>query len=103
MYVAARVAMQSPPIPPCAGNASNTRPTPAASFHGRNVIIRALSETCFEADCGDDYPVGALVRVRLPGAGAALARVTGMTEGRLVADFINPVGSTRLAMAIGAR
>ena len=105
MYIAARMAMQSPrnDTPANGPSPAVTPPSPAACFHGRDVMIRVLSENGFEADSRDEYPVGALVRVRLPGAGAALARITSMADGRVEGSFLNPVRPSRLAMAIGTR
>jgi hypothetical protein len=80
-----------------------TPPSPAAAYHGRNVVIRSISENGFEADSVDHYPVGALVRLRLPGVGAVLARVTDAEDGQVKAAFVNPVGPSRLAMAVGTR
>jgi hypothetical protein len=67
------------------------------------VVIRSLTEEGFAADSADDYPVGALVRLRLPGAGAVIARVTDASNGQVKAAFVNPVGPNRLAMAVGTR
>jgi hypothetical protein len=104
MHIAARLAMQS-----CAKTDAGmvpsgvTPPSPAAAYHGGNVVIRSLSEQGFEADSCNDYPVGSLVRLRLPGAGAVLARVTDATDGQVKGAFVNPVGPSRLAMAVGTR
>lgn len=80
-----------------------TPPSPAAAYHGRNVVIRAITEAGFEADSIDHYPVGVLVRLRLPGVGAVLARVTDAADGQVKAAFVNPVGPSRLAMVVGTR
>lgn len=104
MQIAARLAMQN-----CGGEPSGSGPrhfvphSPAAAYHGRNVVIRSLSEQGFSADSTDDYPIGALVRLRLPGAGAMLARVTAAADGHIAGSFVNPVGPMRLAMAVGTR
>ncbi len=104
MHIAARLAMQN-----CGGTAKGSGPvsfvphSPAAAYHGRNIVIRSLTEQGFAADSSDDYPIGALVRLRLPGAGAMLARVTGAADGQITGMFVNPVGPTRLAMAVGTR
>ncbi len=104
MHIAARLAMQNcGGVPKGPGPVSFVPHSPAAAYHGRNVVIRSLSEQGFEADSSDDYPVGSLVRLRLPGAGAVLARVTEAADGQIKASFVNPVGSGRLAMAIGTR
>ena len=91
MRISARLAMDSP------------MPSLSAGFHGRNIVVRALSEASFEAECRDDYPVGALVRLRLPCAGVAMARVIEAGAGRLRCDFVNPLGQSRLAHTLGAR
>jgi hypothetical protein len=104
MHIAARLAMQN-----CGEARTGSGPvsfvphSPAAAYHGRNIVIRSLSEQGFEADSVDDYPIGALVRLRLPGAGAVLARVTDVADGQVKGSFVNPVGSGRLAMAVGTR
>lgn len=95
--------MQSSGQHDSAVGACASAPSPAASFHGRNVVVRELTEQGFCADCRDDFPVGALVRIRLPGAGAALARVTAAAHGVIEANFVNAIGPARLAMTIGAR
>jgi hypothetical protein len=74
MYIAAMLAMQSPCERRDEERVRVTPPSPTASFHGRNIVVRELSESGFEADSIHDFPVGSLVRIRLPGAGAALAR-----------------------------
>jgi hypothetical protein len=94
MYVMARLAVQSPVTDQDRGRADR--------FSGRHVVVRALSETGFEADCPCSYPTGALVRLRLPCAGVAVARVTDTRSGWVRADFVNPVGRSRLAMTMGA-
>jgi hypothetical protein len=103
MYIAARLAMQSPCERRDEERVTAVPPTPTASFHGRNIVVRELSENGFEADSIHDFPVGSLVRIRLPGAGAALARITDAEPGKLCASFVNPVGRARLAMTLGAR
>lgn len=104
MHIAARMAVQSCGGTDRAASTSGVTPTsPAAAYHGRNIVIRSLSEQGFEAESVGDCPVGALVRLRLPGAGAVLARVTEIADGQIKGAFVNPVGPTRLAMAIGAR
>jgi hypothetical protein len=73
----------------------------SAGFHGKNIVIRELSVAGFVADSGQQLSLGELVRLRLPGAGAMLARVEGASEGRLQASFLNPVGDSRLNRALG--
>ncbi|MFM7027787.1 MAG: hypothetical protein ACKOXK_03810 [Chakrabartia sp.] len=71
------------------------------SFHGCDVLVRQISEMGFEADLGATLCEGALVRLRLPGAGAMIARVRESAGGRLVADFVNPVSAARLGKTLG--
>jgi hypothetical protein len=101
MHIAAMLAMQSS----CEQRPGTPIPAPmpfsSSHYHGRNVVVRSLSEQGFEADCADDFPVGALVRLRLPGSGVAMARITEARCGSLCAAFINPVGRARLAMTLG--
>lgn len=70
-------------------------------FHGRDIIVRALSEQGFEAESRFDVELGAIVRLRLPGAGNVLARVTDCTNSVLKGDFVNPFSETRLRSALG--
>lgn len=96
MNISARLAVQS-----AGGYSANL--TPSNDYHGRNVVVRTLDETGFEADCSHPYPIGALVRLRLPGAGYAMARVTDADESHVCAAFVNPVGKVRLNQVLGAR
>ena len=89
MRIAARLANVSPAL------------TIGASFHGRNVVVRMLSEAGFEADCAEAYQVGELVRLRLPCAGVATARVIEASPGWLRCDFVNPLGRVRLESTLG--
>jgi hypothetical protein len=96
MNISARLAVQS-----AGGYSANV--SPSNDYHGRNVVVRTLDESGFEADCAHEYPVGALVRIRLPGAGYAMARVTEADDSRVCAAFVNPVGRVRLNQVLGAR
>jgi hypothetical protein len=71
------------------------------SYHGCNVVVRNLCERQFEADLSADVPTGALVRLRLPGAGMMVARVTSSDRGKLIASFVNPVSPARLGKTLG--
>jgi hypothetical protein len=73
----------------------------SAGFHGKNIVVRELSVAGFVADAGQEMPLGELVRLRLPGAGAMLARVEDIGAGQLKARFLNPVGDSRLNRALG--
>jgi hypothetical protein len=96
MNISARLAVQY-----ANGGAANF--SPSNDYHGRNIVVRTLDTSGFEADCSYEYPVGALVRLRLPGAGYAMARVTEADDRRVCAAFVNPVGQTRLNQVLGAR
>ncbi len=91
--VAARLAMNGP--------APGMGVPQRGSFHGRDVIVRALSATGFEADCDFACPEGSIVRLKLPCIGVALARVTRCTDDLLSADFVNPVALSRIANVLG--
>ncbi len=70
-------------------------------YHGRHVIVRALSSSGFEAECGFSCPEGSIVRLKVPRAVVALARVTRCQGDRLSADFVNPVAVSRIATTLG--
>jgi hypothetical protein len=70
-------------------------------YHGYDVVVRTLSEHDFEADMATDLPKGALVRLRLPGAGMMVAHVIRSQRGRLCARFVNPVSPARLGKTLG--
>jgi hypothetical protein len=89
MYLCARLAS-------CSGESHAQ-----AGFHGRDIVIRALSETGFVADARFDMEPGAIVRLRLPGAGNVLARIREDANEFLSAEFVNPLGPARLRMVLG--
>lgn len=89
MYLCARLA-------PCSGDVSSR-----AGFHGRDIVIRSLSETGFVADARFAVAPGSIVRLRLPGAGNVLARIREEVDQVLSADFVNPLGPARLRMVLG--
>jgi hypothetical protein len=91
MYLCARIAV-------CSGGGE----TPGG-YYGRDIVIRSLSETGFEADTRFALSEGAIVRLRLPGAGNVLARILDSAGERLFAEFVNPLGRSRLNMALGMR
>ncbi|MFM1982222.1 MAG: hypothetical protein RJB22_941 [Pseudomonadota bacterium] len=102
MYIAGRLALQSPAgaVLPKAVAAHGPSPD-ILSFHGCDVVVRHISEAGFEADLDIILTAGALVRLRLPGAGAMIARVRESNRGRLIADFVNPVSASRLGKTLG--
>lgn len=69
-------------------------------FHGRDIIVRALSGTGFEAESRFSLEPNMIVRLRLPGAGNVLARVLECLDGLVRGEFINPLGENRLRMAL---
>lgn len=73
----------------------------AIGYHGIDVLVTDLSTEGFLADIRAAVPVGARVRLRLPGLGAAHARVCWSQDGALRAEFANPVGFGRLVRIPG--
>ncbi len=89
MYIAARLAL-------CA-----TATAPGVGYHGCNIVVRELSQTGFVADARLEVTAGELVRLRLPGAGAMLARIEKNNDGSVAASFLNPVSYSRLGLTLG--
>jgi len=102
MYIAGRLALQTPSgvALPKTGAGSGPRPD-ILRFHGCDVVVRRLSEEGFEAELATPLVEGALVSLRLPGAGALLARVVSSASGRFCAEFVNPVSQARLGKTLG--
>lgn len=104
MRIAARLAMHAPqPESQASGNVSafpqfNKHLT---SFHGCDVAVRAISEDGFDAEVAGLVPTGSVVRLRLPGAGMLVARVTEAQPGWVRARFVNPVSPARLRLTLG--
>ncbi len=102
MYIAGRLALQSPSTVTLPATGEGIAPNPdILSFHGCDIIVRHISEMGFEAELSTPIMEGALVRLRLPGAGAMIARVKESSCGRLIADFVNPVSPSRLGKTLG--
>ncbi len=102
MHIAGRLALQSPSTVTLPTTGEGIAPNPdILSFHGCDVVVRHISEYGFEAELMTPIMAGALVRLRLPGAGAMIARVKESQCGRLVADFVNPVSPHRLGKTLG--
>jgi hypothetical protein len=70
-------------------------------YHGCDILVRDISESGFSADVDAEIPLGAVVRLRLPGAGVIVARVADCSAGRVSAVFVNPVSAARLRMTLG--
>jgi hypothetical protein len=70
-------------------------------YHGRNIVLKSLNSNGFSAEAAFACPKGALVRLRLPCVGVALARVTQAKAGRVEGTFINPVNEAQLAKVLG--
>ena len=100
MRIAGRLALQSADdlnsLPDSAGD-----PTRMCGYHGVDVIVHALSEHIFEAELAADLPLGALVRLRLPGAGMMVAHVERSRGGHMRGKFVNPVSAARLGKTLG--
>jgi hypothetical protein len=89
MYMCARLA-------PCSGSTSFH-----SGYHGLDIIVRHLSEAGFEADARFDVTPGQIVRLKLPGAGAVIARITEAGESFLRGEFVNGLAASRLRLALG--
>lgn len=74
---------------------------PRIGYHGCDIIVRSISESGFSGEFVHALPQGAIVRLRLPGAGVLVARVGQCGDGRLDAVFVNPVAPARLGKTIG--
>lgn len=94
MNIAARLAVQF--------DANGLPASPGADYHGLNVVLTSLDSTGFHAEAAFTCPKGALVRLRVPCVGVALARVTKVNQGNLEGVFLNPVNATQLSKALGA-
>ncbi|NBR31397.1 MAG: hypothetical protein EBS87_00825 [Sphingomonadaceae bacterium] len=102
MHIAGRLALQSPACAVLPQRETGIAPNPdILSFHGCDIVVRHITEHGFEAELSTKLVEGALVRLRLPGAGAMIARVTASRCGHLVADFVNPVSASRLGKTLG--
>lgn len=101
MHIAGRLALQTPSglsAAPCDGSRLKTD---ILSFHGCDVVVSDISETGFEASLALQLQKGALVRLRLPGAGALIAKVVSCRKGMVRAEFVNPVSAARLGKTLG--
>ncbi len=77
---------------------------PASSlfgYDGADVALSQLSETGFAAEFGHALPVGAIVRLKLPGSGVMLAKITASQRGKISAEFLNPLNPARLRKTFG--
>ncbi|MBU6251571.1 MAG: hypothetical protein KGN98_00085 [Alphaproteobacteria bacterium] len=102
MHIAGRLALYSPACAVLPKRESAIAPNPdILSFHGCDIVVRRITEHGFEAELTTQLVEGALVRLRLPGAGAMIARVTESRHGYLSADFVNPVSASRLGKTLG--
>ncbi len=104
MRIAARLAMHQN-LPSHSGSAGQSAfpqfNSQIMGYHGCDVVVCAISESGFEAEIKGEVPAGALVRLRLPGAGVIVARVIETGASRLSAAFLNPVSQARLRMTLG--
>ena len=102
MRIAGRLALQTPSGLAGVSDATDSRlKSDILSFHGCDVLVSAISEMGFEAAVSVPLAKGALVRLRLPCAGAMLARVVSHRGTRLKAEFVNPVSAARLGKTLG--
>lgn len=105
MRIAGRLALQRPLTEEdrraVRGEVSVTTTMRALGYHGIDVVVRNISTLGFMAESPDAFPVGAYVRLRLPGLGAVHARVVWAEAGRIGAEFCNPVEQGRLCRIMG--
>lgn len=98
MKLAGRLALES-------GRDQKDSPAPTSGrvcgYHGIDVLVNMLSADGFTAEMRGLIPTGAQVRLKLPGLGAAHARVLSSEDGHLHARFANPIGTGRLARVPG--
>ncbi len=104
MRIAARLALHTPSD--CYGALDEYVRGPAKQhllgYHGCNVVVRDISPSGFTADIDAEIAADAVVRLRLPGAGVLIARVTdGGAAGSVEARFVNPVSAARLRLTLG--
>lgn len=102
MRIAGRLALQTPSgivAAPCE-NPSRLK-SDILSFHGCDVVVSAISESGFEAALALQLEAGALVRLRLPGSGVMLAHIVSCLNGKIRAEFTNPVSASRLGKTLG--
>ncbi len=101
MRIAGRLALQTPSglgESPCEGSRLKSG---ILSFHGCDIVVSSIDESGFEAKLAIALQKGALVRLRLPGAGAMLATVVSCRKGVIKAEFVNPVSAARLGKTLG--
>lgn len=103
MRLAARLALNTPTPGTGAVNTIVTGPASKllSGYHGCDVLVRDISEAGFTADVDANIPSGAVVRLRLPGAGTMVALVSDCKRGRVSAHFTNPVSPARLRLTLG--
>lgn len=109
MRIAARLAVQHEPqddrrqaerLAVCASATMR-----ALGYHGIDVVLRDISGEAFMAETSDAVAPGSLVRLRIPGLGAVLARIVWSKPGHVGGSFFNPVndGQLRRIVGIGVR
>jgi hypothetical protein len=104
MRIAARLAMHAPQPESHASGSGSAFPQfnkHLLSFHGCDVAVLAISEDGFEAEINGLVPVDSVVRLRLPGAGMLIAKVTEAQPGWVRARFVNAVSPARLRLTLG--
>jgi hypothetical protein len=101
MRIAGRLALQTPSGIEAAPYDGSRLKSDILSFHGCDILVSNISELGFEAKFSLPLKRGALVRLRLPGAGAMLAKVSSCQKGVLKAEFVNPVSPARLGKTLG--
>ncbi len=107
MRIAARLAVQHEPesdrrsaerLPLCAS--ASVR---AIGYHGIDVVLRDISREGFMAETANELAPGSLVRLRVPGLGAVLAKIIWTESGQIGGSFFNNVEDGRLRRIVGMR
>jgi hypothetical protein len=103
MRIAARLALHAPSH--ISGALDEYVRGPASKhllgYQGCDVLVSDISESGFTASINAEIQAGAVVSLRLPGAGVMVARVNDCADGSISAAFVNPVPATRLRKTVG--
>jgi hypothetical protein len=101
MRIVGRLALQTPSGIGIVPSDESRLKSEILSFRGCDIVVSGMSECGFEAKLSIPLKKGALVRLRLPVAGAMLAKVVSCQKGLLKAEFVNPVSAARLGQTLG--
>jgi hypothetical protein len=83
-------------LAPCAGGTDFI-----AGYHGQDVVLRTITAQGFEAELRTPVDAGAIMRLRIPGAGNLLVRIVDRSEEHLRGEFLNGLAQARLRSIVG--